>query len=47
MIHRGNHEIGHYYSFNFDLNKKVWWRCNDISVKEETEEIVFKEAFGI
>ena len=33
MIHTGDHDFGHYYSFNYDFNKKIWWRCNDISVK--------------
>ena len=46
MIHDGQAESGHYYSFIFDQKQQVWWRFNDHMVSMEAEEIVMEEAFG-
>ncbi|KAL4443149.1 hypothetical protein ABPG74_002216 [Tetrahymena malaccensis] len=46
IIHDGQADSGHYYSFIKDVSTKKWWRYNDIQVSEETEENVFKEALG-
>lgn len=46
IIHDGQADSGHYYSFIQDISTKKWWRYNDIQVSEETEENVFKEALG-
>ena len=45
-MHDGPAEFGHYYSFVYDRNEKVWWRFNDHSVTMETEEVVLKESIG-
>ncbi|EGR31008.1 ubiquitin carboxyl-terminal hydrolase family protein, putative [Ichthyophthirius multifiliis] len=46
IIHDGDAQSGHYYTFIQDLQQKKWRRYNDIQVSEETEENVFKEASG-
>jgi ubiquitin carboxyl-terminal hydrolase 25/28 len=46
LVHDGNAESGHYYTFIFDRVSEKWWRYNDFQVTEETEENVFAESFG-
>jgi ubiquitin carboxyl-terminal hydrolase 25/28 len=46
LVHDGNAESGHYYTFIFDRVSEKWWRYNDFQVSEETEENVFAESFG-
>jgi ubiquitin carboxyl-terminal hydrolase 25/28 len=46
LIHDGNAESGHYYTFIFDRVADKWWRYNDFQVSEETEENVMSESFG-
>eukprot|EP01016_Furgasonia_blochmanni_P000607 TRINITY_DN10165_c0_g1_i11.p1 TRINITY_DN10165_c0_g1~~TRINITY_DN10165_c0_g1_i11.p1 ORF type:complete len:438 (+),score=99.94 TRINITY_DN10165_c0_g1_i11:105-1418(+) len=46
LIHEGNAELGHYYAYIHDYENKKWWRFNDISVAEESEDKIFSEAFG-
>jgi ubiquitin C-terminal hydrolase len=45
-MHEGSSDYGHYYSFIYDRKAKKWFRFNDYRVSEESEEIVFTEAFG-
>lgn len=45
-VHDGNAESGHYYTFIFDHNQRVWRKFNDIRVNVVSEEDVFKECVG-
>jgi len=45
-MHEGSSEYGHYYSFIFDRKANKWYRFNDYKVSEESEEVVFREAYG-
>lgn len=47
MIHEGQAESGHYYSYTIDREKGIWRKYNDINVSEEAEEQVLKEAKGL
>ena len=47
LIHEGSAETGHYYSYTYDINSKVWRKYNDINISEEVEPQVMKEARGI
>jgi len=47
IVHDGQDAVsGHYYSFVHDKSSEIWWRFNDHSVSQETEEIVMQEAIG-
>jgi ubiquitin carboxyl-terminal hydrolase 25/28 len=46
LVHDGNAESGHYYSFIFDRKLEVWWRFNDHRVTMETEDVVMQESIG-
>lgn len=46
MIHDGNHESGHYYTFIKDHSKDLFRRYNDISVIEVDRQRVFEESKG-
>ena len=46
MIHDGNHEGGHFYTFIKDFSKGVYRRYNDISVSEVDDERVALESKG-
>jgi ubiquitin carboxyl-terminal hydrolase 25/28 len=46
MIHDGNHESGHFYTFIKDFSKGVYRRYNDIGVSEVDEERVQLESKG-
>lgn len=35
LIHSGSHDSGHYYSFNYDFNEKLWRRYNDSKITIE------------
>jgi ubiquitin carboxyl-terminal hydrolase 25/28 len=37
MIHEGQAESGHYYSYTYDTDRKIWRKFNDINVSEEAE----------
>ena len=46
MIHDGNHESGHFYTFIKDFSKGIYRRYNDLSVSEVEEERVILESKG-
>jgi hypothetical protein len=46
LVHDGDAESGHYYTFIFDRASNKWWRLNDFQASEETEETVMLESFG-
>ncbi len=46
MVHNGDAQGGHYYSFNYDFGSHQWYRYNDTEVTPEEEEAVFKESRG-
>ena len=46
LIHDGTAESGHYYSYVYDRQLKVWWRLSDVNVEQENESVVMAEAFG-
>jgi ubiquitin carboxyl-terminal hydrolase 25 len=46
LVHDGDAESGHYYTFIFDRASNKWWRLNDFQASEETEETVMRESFG-
>lgn len=46
LIHEGVADSGHYYSYSYDSEAKVWRKYNDINVTEEEEEQVMKLARG-
>lgn len=46
LIHAGQADSGHYYSFIFDFDQQKWRKYNDIQITEETEENVFQSAIG-
>lgn len=46
LIHEGDAESGHYYSFNRNVQRDTWKRFNDHHVSEEKEEVVLTEALG-
>ena len=47
LIHDGNvADQGHYYSFTKDHTVNKWFKYNDHSVAEVSEEEVFSYAFG-
>lgn len=46
LIHDGNHESGHFYTFIKDFSKNKYRRYNDISVSEVDEERVMLESKG-
>lgn len=47
LIHVGQAQSGHYYSYVYDYLQKKWRKFSDIHVSEETEEKVFEEAYGV
>lgn len=47
IVHDGEEAVsGHYFSFIHDRASELWWRFNDHSVSQETEEVVMQEAIG-
>jgi ubiquitin carboxyl-terminal hydrolase 25/28 len=46
LIHEGSAEMGHYYSYVFDIETNSWKKYNDINISDESPEQVFKEAKG-
>ena len=46
VVHSGNSEGGHYYSFIYDNDSKEWFEFNDITVKKFNIENFKKEMFG-
>lgn len=46
LIHDGNHESGHFYTFIKDFAKGIYRRYNDHNVSEVTEERVKEESIG-
>ena len=46
LIHDGEANSGHYYSFVYDRKQDVWWRFNDHTVELEDEKTVMSEAIG-
>ena len=47
IVHDGQDAVsGHYYSFIYDRASDLWWRFNDHTASQETEEVVMQEALG-
>jgi ubiquitin carboxyl-terminal hydrolase 25/28 len=46
MIHDGLAENGHYYTYLYDRNQKIWWKLDDHRISMESEDVVMKEALG-
>jgi len=46
LVHDGVALIGHYWAYIFDRKTKKWYKYNDITVEEVTEEAVLREAKG-
>ncbi|KAJ6244259.1 ubiquitin carboxyl-terminal hydrolase 28 [Anaeramoeba flamelloides] len=46
IIHFGDPNRGHYYSYTFDEKNQRWLNFNDRKVTEIDEEIVFKKSYG-
>ncbi len=46
LVHEGDSDNGHYYSFIFDRNEFKWYRFNDFQITEVSEDKVFDESFG-
>ena len=46
VVHSGNSEGGHYYSFIYDNDSKEWFEFNDITVKKFNIQNFKKEIFG-
>jgi len=46
LVHDGVALIGHYWAYIFDRKTKKWFKYNDITVEEVTEEAVLREAKG-
>ena len=46
VVHSGNSEGGHYYSFIYDDDSKNWFEFNDISVRNFNIDNLKQEAFG-
>ncbi|CAK77068.1 unnamed protein product (macronuclear) [Paramecium tetraurelia] len=46
LMHEGSPDGGHYFAYIYDSDDKKWYLFNDIHVQEETEQNVFKYAFG-
>jgi ubiquitin carboxyl-terminal hydrolase 25/28 len=47
LVHEGSADSGHYYSYIYDIEQKVWRKYNDINISEEVQAQVLKEAKGI
>lgn len=46
LVHEGQANGGHYWSYIFDSTKKVWRKFNDITVAETTWDEVQRESSG-
>lgn len=46
MIHQGNANGGHYWSYVYDRVQKVWWELNDHRSRIISEEEVFNNSYG-
>ena len=46
VIHDGDAEQGHYYSYIHDIKQDTWWKFSDIHVQIALEEDVLREGFG-
>ncbi|CAD8145218.1 unnamed protein product [Paramecium octaurelia] len=46
LMHEGSPDAGHYFAYIYNFDDKKWYLFNDIHVQEETEQNVFKYAFG-
>ena len=46
LVHEGQANGGHYWSYIFDANKNVWRKFNDVTVTETTWEDVQRESIG-
>ncbi|CAD8115843.1 unnamed protein product [Paramecium sonneborni] len=47
LIHDGQANSGHYYSYIRDFHLEKWFKFNDAHVGIETKEKVFQDAFGM
>lgn len=47
LIHEGRADSGHYYSYTYDIQSKIWRKYNDINISEEPEAQVLTEARGV
>ncbi|CAD8202909.1 unnamed protein product [Paramecium octaurelia] len=46
LMHNGQADCGHYYTYIKDFGLNKWFKFNDIEVQEVTKEKVFYDAFG-
>ena len=46
LVHEGQANGGHYWSYIFDSSKKVWRKFNDVTVTETTWDEVHRESIG-
>ncbi|KAF2685800.1 cysteine proteinase [Lentithecium fluviatile CBS 122367] len=44
FIHAGSHSGGHYWIYIYDFQNNIWRSYNDETVKEETEETIFRKV---
>ena len=46
LVHSGDTEYGHYYSFIYDRSQKQWYCFNDHKVEKVDEKVVMQESYG-
>eukprot|EP00795_Rhopilema_esculentum_P016432 gene16432-7841_t len=46
LVHEGQANGGHYWSYIFDAQKKIWRKFNDVTVSETTWDEVQRESVG-
>jgi ubiquitin carboxyl-terminal hydrolase 25/28 len=47
LMHDGQYaESGHYYTYIYDFERKIWRKYDDTNVTEESEQVVLQNSFG-
>jgi len=46
VVHSGEAESGHYFSYIFDRQRQKWFKFDDYKVSEESEQAVFEVSRG-